>query len=210
MLRWVARPALAGRDGEPARVGTVGVQVFRFDSPQRFIAGTVGDPGERTFFLQARDARQLTSVILEKEQVAVLAERVEVMLDEVLRRTQGVAAVPAIAPEGTDDLEPLEQPIVEEFRVETLTLAWDGTDERVVIAAYAPGAEDAGDDPPDDPDTSDRDVLVVRLTGAEARAFAKRAQAVVSAGRPPCPLCGLPLDADGHICPRQNGYRRRL
>lgn len=184
-------------------------QVFRYDAPQRFVAGTVGDPGERTFFLQARDSSQLTSVALEKEQVSALAERVEVMLDEILRRTRGTASVPAAGPSGVDDREPLEQPIIEEFRVETMTLSWDGDDERVVIAAYAPAEDAESVEPPEDPADSDRDVLVVRLTGAEARAFVQRAHAVVSAGRPNCPLCGLPLEATGHICPRQNGYRRR-
>lgn len=181
--------------------------MFRFDSPERFVVGTVGEAGDRTFYLQARDAQQLTSVILEKEQVSVLAERVDIMLDEILRRTHGLSSVPAEVPTGIEDLEPLDHPIVEEFRVETMTLAWDGNDERVVIAAFAPSEAEA--EPPDDPDDSDRDVMVVRLTGAEARAFVQRAQAVVAAGRPPCPLCGQPLDTDGHICPRQNGYKRR-
>lgn len=187
------------------------VQVYRFDSPGRFVAGTVGPPGERTFFLQARDDSRLITVALEKEQVAVLAERVDAMLDDVLRRSGGVAEVPAMAPADAEDLQPLEQPIVEEFRVGTLTLYWDATTQRVVIAAYAvtDGTSEAAEEPPDDPDESDRDVLVVRLTGSEARAFVKRSLSLVSAGRPPCPLCGLPLDADGHICPRQNGYRRR-
>jgi uncharacterized repeat protein (TIGR03847 family) len=188
----------------------VAVQVFRFESPDRFIAGTVGQPGERTFFLQARDERQLASVVLEKEQVSVLAERVDAMLDEILRRTSGQASVPAVAPVDAEDLEPLEQPIVEEFRVGTITLAWDGETERVVITAYAagePGTDD--EEPPENLDESTRDAFQVKLTGGEARAFAKRAQALVAAGRPPCPLCGQALEPDGHICPRQNGYRRR-
>ncbi|WP_129662539.1 DUF3090 family protein [Phytoactinopolyspora endophytica] len=192
------------------------VQVFRFDSPDRFVAGTVGEPGERTFFLQARDEHQLASVVVEKEQVAVLAERVDAMLDEILRRTDGQAAIPATAPEDADDLAPLEQPIVEEFRVGTLTLAWEGEIERVVITAYAatePGTDDdddgEDDEPPENPEDSGRDVFLVKLTGAEARAFAKRAHALVAAGRPPCPLCGLALEPEGHVCPRQNGYRRR-
>ncbi|NED97586.1 DUF3090 domain-containing protein [Phytoactinopolyspora alkaliphila] len=186
-------------------------QVFRFESPDRFIAGTVGEPGDRTFFLQARDDKQLASVALEKEQVAVLADRVDAMLDEILRRTDGQAPVPMTAPD-TEDLDPLDQPIVEEFRVGTLTLAWDGEQEQVVITAYAagePGTEEEDEEPPENPEDSTRDVFVVRLTGAEARAFAKRAQALVAAGRPPCPLCGLALEPQGHICPRQNGYRRR-
>jgi uncharacterized repeat protein (TIGR03847 family) len=185
-------------------------QVFQFDPPERFVAGTVGEPGQRTFFLQARDAARLASVVVEKEQVALLAERLDLLLDEVVRRSAGTASVPALPPEELDDRDPLEQPIVEEFRVGTLTLAWDGADDRVVIEAFAvPEGGDEEEEAPTAESTDERDVLVVRITGASARAFVRRAQALVSAGRPPCPLCALPLDPEGHVCPRQNGYRRR-
>jgi uncharacterized repeat protein (TIGR03847 family) len=185
-------------------------QEFRFDEPERFVAGTVGEPGQRAFFLQARQGNRIATVHLEKEQVSALAERLDELLDEVVRRSGGAAAVPALAPEELEDADPLEQPIEPEFRVGTLTLAWDGTDSRVVIEAFAAdegadlGADEAVDEPP-----SDRDVLVVSITGRGARAFVKRALALVAAGRPPCPLCSLPLDPDGHVCPRQNGYRRQ-
>jgi uncharacterized repeat protein (TIGR03847 family) len=185
-------------------------QVFLFDPPDRFVAGTVGDPGQRTFFLQARGAGQLTSVALEKQQVAALAERVEDLLDDVLRRSGGTEPVPAVAPAELEDVEPLDQPIVEEFRVGTLALGWDPDDARLIVEAHARGEEDDDDETavPDDDATEGPDLLRVRLTGAMARAFAKRALALVAAGRPPCPFCGLPIDAAGHICPRQNGYRR--
>jgi uncharacterized repeat protein (TIGR03847 family) len=183
-------------------------EIYSYDPPERFIAGTVGEPGQRTFFLQAALGGRTTSVALEKEQVAVLAERMEELLDEVLRRTGGTAQVPAVAPVDLVDDDPLSQPIDEEFRVGALTLAWDGDTERVVIEAHARAEteeeqvealdEEADDGPP---------MLRVRITGAMARAFAKRAQLVVSAGRPPCPFCGLPVDAEGHLCPRMNGHR---
>lgn len=181
-------------------------QIFRFDAPERFVAGTVGEPGHRAFFLQAREGSRLATVLVEKEQVSALAERLDGLLDEVLRRTGGTAPVPALPPAELDDPEPLDQPIEEDFRVGTLTLAWDGTDDRVVIEAYAAGEDE---EELDDEVPSERDVLVVRISGASARAFVKRAQALVEAGRPPCPLCALPLDPEGHVCPRQNGYRRR-
>lgn len=202
-------------------------EVFQFDEPERFVVGTVGEPGQRTFFLQARAGSRLTSVALEKEQVAVLAERLDALLDEVVRRTgggpPGEEMVPALAPTELEDSGPLDQPIEEEFRVGTMTLAWDAEQNRAVIEALAAAPDDeaaSGDDETeagtgggagggaDDPD-DERSVLVVRLVGAMARAFVVRALAVVSAGRPPCPLCGQPLDPEGHICPRQNGYRRR-
>jgi uncharacterized repeat protein (TIGR03847 family) len=185
-------------------------QLFVYDPPERFIAGTVGEPGARTFFLQARSGPRITSVVLEKEQVALLAERLGELLDEIVRRTGGAVAVPAAAPTDLADNEPLDQPILEEFRVGSLALAWDESHERIVIEAGAVTEDENAAEPlSDDPTADAPDALRVRLTGGQARAFAARAEAVVSAGRPPCPLCGLPLDPDGHVCPRQNGYRRR-
>lgn len=183
-------------------------QVFLFEQPERFVAGTVGQPGERQFYLQARDGARVVSVALEKQQVRVLAERVESLLDEVVRRTGGEAPVPATAPLGSDDLDPLEAPITEEFRVGAMALGWNGDTELVVIEAHEVVEDDEEvpdleEDPEDGPT-----VLRVHLSGAAARAFAKRAISVVSAGRPPCPFCNLPLEPGGHICPRANGYRR--
>ncbi len=182
-------------------------QVFEYDQPERFVAGTVGQPGQRTFFLQARAGERITSVALEKQQVQALAERIEELLDEVLRRSGGTAPVPAVAPTELDDNDPLDIPIVEDFRVGTMALTWDGDEERVVVEAQASVDDDSGDELVEDSDEGP-DLLRVRVTSSAARAFAKRALTVVSAGRPPCPFCSLPLDAAGHICPRANGYRR--
>lgn len=184
--------------------------VHLHDPPDRFVAGTVGPAGHRSFFLQARTGQQITSVGLEKEQVSVLAERVDSMLDEVLRLTGGKTAIPAAPPVELADDEPLEQPIVEEFRVGTLRLAWDSDDERVVIEAYEVTEEEADPPPPleEDPEAEGPETLVVRITGGQARAFVKRSLALVEQGRPPCPFCGNPLDPEGHLCPRQNGYKR--
>jgi uncharacterized repeat protein (TIGR03847 family) len=181
-------------------------QLFTFDRPRRFVAGTVGTPGDRTFYLQAADAARVISVSLEKQQVVVLADRIEQLLDEVVARTG--TELPAA---GNQDAEALEQPVDEEFRVGAMALAWDGDSHLVVIEAQAPVEdtelaqqtllEDVDDGP---------DALRVRLEPGSARDFVERARRVVSAGRPPCPLCGLPLDPDnGHVCPRQNGYHRR-
>lgn len=185
--------------------------LFVYDPPERFVAGTVGEPGSRAFFLQARSGPRVTSVALEKEQVALLAERLEELLDEIVRRTGGSTSVPAAVPADMTDNDPLDQPILEEFRVGSLALAWDESHARIVIEAGAvTEAENPAEPLSDDPTAEAPDVLRVRLTGGQARAFAARAQAVVSAGRPPCPLCELPLDPQGHVCPRQNGYRRRM
>jgi uncharacterized repeat protein (TIGR03847 family) len=180
-------------------------QVHLFDRPARFIAGTVGQPGDRTFFLQATGSGRTVSVSLEKVQVSLLADRLEELLGEVQRRL-GVD-VAETAPAG-DDNEPLDTPVDEEFRVGAMGLAWDGDAELVVVEAQAAGDEPADESTILEDVEEGPDVLRVRITSAEARAFVERARRVVSAGRPPCPLCGLPLDANGHICPRQNGYRR--
>ncbi|MEU7183720.1 DUF3090 domain-containing protein [Streptomyces celluloflavus] len=191
-------------------------QVFFYDAPDRFVAGTVGLPGRRSFFLQATAAGRTTSVALEKTQVAALAERIDELLDEVVRRSGGNAPVPAVAPTELADSAPLESPVEEEFRVGTMALAWDGEDQRMIVEAQALVEMDAGSDE-DLAEAEERllqddengpPMLRVRLSGTMARAFAKRALEVVNAGRPPCPLCSLPLDPEGHVCPRQNGYRR--
>ena len=191
-------------------------QVFLYDPPDRFIAGTVGLPGRRTFYLQASASGRTTSVALEKAQVEALAERIDELLDEVVRRSGGNAPVPAVAPAELDDTEPLETPVEEEFRVGTMALAWDSDGERMVVEAQAVVELEADSDE-DLADAEERllqddengpPMLRVRLEGTMARAFAKRALEVVNAGRPPCPLCSLPLDPEGHVCPRQNGYRR--
>lgn len=184
--------------------------VFDYDPPDRFVAGAVGQPGSRAFFLQARSAGRITTVGLEKFQVAVLADRLDELLDEVLRRSGGRAPVPAMAPAELADKGPLDLPLDEDFRVGTMALAWDPETSQVVIEAQEVTEEDEEED--EEPLVTDDDrpepaVLRVRLSPGMARAFTKRALEVVAAGRPPCPLCGQPLDADGHICVRLNGHR---
>jgi uncharacterized repeat protein (TIGR03847 family) len=213
--------------------------MFVFDPPDRFVAGTVGQPGSRTFFLQARRSGQVVSVVLEKVQVAVLAERLGVLLDELEARGITTAGEPVV------DEQPLDEPINETFRATTLTLGWDGDAERILVEARAETDDEEDDD--DDQDEADEDddededepvidlstveglagtpagellaafeaadedaegpdTLRVRLTADGARTFVNRAIEVVAAGRLPCPLCGQPLDPQGHICPRRNGH----
>ena len=197
-------------------------RTYLFDPPERFIAGTVGQPGNRTFFLQARTGSRVVSVSLEKIQVAAVAERLGHLLFELDQR--GLVELGADRP--AEDAAPLDEPLAEAFRAGTLTLGWDGGRERILIEARAMSDEDQeadedeeeedegvedeamaaaietflADDDPDGPD-----LLRVHLTAEAARAFVERAVRVVRSGRPPCPLCGNPLDPQGHICPRRNG-----
>lgn len=178
-------------------------QVFLFDPPERFVAGTVGQPGQRTFFLQATDGERVTSVALEKTQVRVLAESLGDLLDQVRRRG---GDAPVEAPPELEDVAPLDQPILEEFRAGKLAIAWEGDAGGTVLVEAHELTDNDDADPEDDDDEQNGDVLRVRISAAAARAFVKRALRVVAAGRPPCPLCGHPLDPEGHVCPRLNGH----
>ena len=186
--------------------------VHSFDPPERFVVGTVGQPGQRTFFLQAREGNRLVSVALEKQQVAVLADRLDDLLDELMASEATKTVIPAVAPLDLDDTDPLEQPIEEEFRAGTMTLSWDSTDERIVIEVF-PFVEAAVVSPDqvgeDLTEPEPEEVFLVRIPAGEARAFVKRVAQVVRAGRPDCPFCGQPIDPTGHLCVRANGFRRR-
>jgi len=197
---------------------------YLFDPPERFVAGTIGQPGERTFFLQARDGARIVSVVLEKVQVAVLADRLGQLLSELERRGveaagpgAGAGAGPgdatsgaesAIAMTPADDTAPLDEPLNEAFRAGSLTLGWDGDHDRILVEARAQSedGEEIDPDEDDDEDEDGPDLLRVRMTADAARSFVARAARIVAAGRPPCPLCGAPLDPQGHICPRRNGH----
>jgi uncharacterized repeat protein (TIGR03847 family) len=182
---------------------TRSIHVFR--SPDRFVAGTVGQPGDRTFYLQAVHDDRVVSVMLEKQQVAVLAERIAALLLEINRRF-GTPLPPETGE--VEDLSPLVTPVDAEFRVGTMGLGWDAEAETVVVELLAVSETefDASvvlDDSEDGPDA-----VRVFLTPESAQEFAARSNRVISAGRPPCPLCDEPLDSQGHICVRTNGYRR--
>ena len=202
-------------DGSAARITATGhagiledamaraIHVFR--TPDRFVAGTVGQPGNRTFYLQAVHDKRVVSVILEKQQVAVLAERIAALLLEINRRF-GTPIPPETGE--VEDLSPLVTPVDAEFRVGTMGLGWDSEAQTVVVELLAVSdtefdASVVLDDAEEGPDA-----VRVFLTPESARQFATRSNRVISAGRPPCPLCDEPLDPEGHICVRTNGYRR--
>ncbi|MEX1296006.1 MAG: DUF3090 family protein [Candidatus Limnocylindrales bacterium] len=186
-------------------------RIIDFELPERFATGTISEDGERTFFLQAVQGREVTTVRLEREQVAVLADRVLAIIDEVERR--GLTAIDA-GPAGELDERPLEQPLDEEFHVGTMIIAWDDDVDQVVVEArsmtFDAGAGDVavrdeedvdGDEIPDDAPIGP-DVLRVHLTPHMAQQFARRANSVVAGGRPTCPYCGAVLEPSGHFCTR--------
>lgn len=179
--------------------------IHEFRSPRRFVAGTVGQPGDRTFYLQVAQDTRLMSVEMEKQQVLILADRLGYLLDEVRRRFG--TPVPPEATE-VDDVSPLESPIDAEFRVGSMGLGWDAEAASVVIELLAATEQPLDesvilDDTEEGPDT-----VRVFLSADEAREFSARSMRVIAAGRPLCPLCNQPLDPSGHICARSNGYKR--
>ncbi|MEO7078113.1 MULTISPECIES: DUF3090 domain-containing protein [unclassified Rhodococcus (in: high G+C Gram-positive bacteria)] len=179
------------------------IHVFR--TPDRFVAGTVGEPGDRSFFLQAVHDARVVSVALEKQQVQVLADRIGLLLDEVQRRFGA-----EFPPEETElgDTSPLMTPIDTEFRVGTMGLGWDADANAVVVELLAISEVEVDESVVLDDTDEGPDAVRVFLTPLAAREFALRSERVIAAGRAPCPLCGEPLTQDGHTCIRSNGYKR--
>jgi len=172
-------------------------RLFIFDEPDRFLAGAIGQPGSRAFYLQARQGKAVITVGLEKTQVGALAQRIAELL-------MAVGEAPTTSA-GSDAGDPSVEPMVEVFRVGVLALGWDPDSASLLVEAR-PINEDGdypevADEEPDGPD-----LLRVRLTAAHAGSFATAAAALVQAGRPACPFCGEPLDPSGHFCVRMNGH----
>lgn len=180
-------------------------RITRFENPDRFVVGTVGQPGERTFFLQVREGNRLTSMSLEKSQVQALAERLDFMVREI-KQNDPTFILRSLA---RDD-GPLETPIEEEFRIGVISLAFDTSAQRIQIdlQAVSESAEENIEFSDDELSEKDLDLVRILLPPSEVDRFSKRAAIVVAAGRQPCPFCGGPLDPKGHLCPRSNGYRR--
>lgn len=178
-------------------------RVHDFSWPDRVVIGTRGIPGARTFYLQVREGKQILSIAMEKEQSALLAEKIDEILDELITVDGNPFSIPTGTPVELVDNEPLDT-VNEQFRTGALSLGWDPTTAQVVIEAHPliPG------DPDDDSfgqnfledDSEDLEMLRVRMPVGSARAFAKRTREIVGAGRPMCPICGYPVDADGHTC----------
>ncbi|WFG42802.1 DUF3090 domain-containing protein [Pseudonocardia alni] len=183
------------------------IHVFR--RPDRFVAGTVGEPGDRAFYLQAIESSRTISVLLEKQQVSVLAERITALLGEVSKRFGEDNLLGATVTTGSSDNDPLAVPLEEEFRVGTMGLGWDADSSSIVVELLAVTEDEIDESVVLDDTEEGPDALRVFLSPTAAKAFAERAEKVVDAGRAPCPLCAEPLDPAGHVCVRLNGYHDR-
>jgi uncharacterized repeat protein (TIGR03847 family) len=165
-----------------------------FSRPERFVTGTVGEPGERAFYLQVRNSSRLLSVAVEKAQVQAITSRLDLMIAEI-RKVNPLITIEKFP---IDDA-PLESPVDSEFQVGAMSLAWDEETSLICIELY---------ELEEDEEESDGEVAEINITIGMAAAFSARSKAVVNAGRLPCPFCGIPIDPRGHLCPRANGYRR--
>ncbi len=174
-------------------------RVHEFIWPDRVVVGTLGLPGARTFYLQVRAGTQIISIALEKQQSALLAEKIDEILDQLITLKGNPFSVPASTPLELVDNDQLEA-VEEQFRTGTMSLDWDPTTAQVIINAYPITDVDDDDESLDEIDPHATEMLLVRIPVGSARAFAKRTREVVGAGRPTCSLCGFPMDADGHIC----------
>jgi len=167
---------------------------YEFTRPERFVAGTVGEPGERAFYLQLRSSSRLFSVAVEKAQVQAMSARLDVMINEI-RKTNPLLTIEKFS---IDDA-PLESPIDAEFQIGAMSLAWDEETQLICVELF---------ELEDDEEEGEGEVVEINISVGMAAAFAARSKAVVNAGRLPCPFCGIPIDPHGHLCPRANGYRR--
>lgn len=172
--------------------------IRELDPLTHLVADAVGLPGKRTFFLQAASGADQVTLLVEKEQVRRLAEALDELLAQLARDR----------PEDPEEVAPaaggemvLREPLVPEFRVGQLELIYDPERDRIVLAA----AELAGDDEGEVAE----DVRQVHLvaTRAQLRRMAEHGASVVRGGRPACPVCGNPMDPEGHVCPAMNGHR---
>ncbi|WP_285248723.1 DUF3090 domain-containing protein [Pseudarthrobacter sp. efr-133-R2A-89] len=174
-------------------------RVHEFDWPDRVVVGTIGLPGARTFYLQVRAGAQLVSIAMEKQQSALLAEKIDEILDQLITVEGNPFSIPTGTPPELVDNDQLEA-VQEQFRTGAMSLGWDPTTAQVVIEAHPITDDDDDNDESFDEDADESEMLVVRMPVGTARAFAKRTREIVGAGRPACPICGYPIDADGHTC----------
>lgn len=153
-----------------------------YDDPDVFVTGAVGEPGARVFYLQARAGADVTSIKLEKQQVLALAEYLAGLLHDLP------------APDAPPPTAAFLDPGIPHWTVGTIGVAYDNDRDRIVIVAeeLVPDDDEPGE------------TLRVAVTRSQVRALIEQAEQLMSGGRPPCRLCGAPVDPTGHACPRSN------
>jgi uncharacterized repeat protein (TIGR03847 family) len=171
-------------------------RIRKLDPLESFIVGTIGQPGEREFYLQAKFHGGIHSFAIDKGQVSALADRMAMLIGELKAadyRFENVIAVP------------LEVPLIPEFQIGVIGIVWLGETEQVSLDIQEITEGDNDLVPEDEAGPA---LFRLLMSPDIANAFVNQARKVVSAGRAPCPFCGLPINREGHLCPRANGYRR--
>lgn len=186
--------------------------VYKHIDVERCVVGTVGEPGERAFFLQVASEIGTNCIAIEKSQLIALVERLRILIRE-LRRNQMTSPEFLNLPATKDDA-PLEYPILEDFRAGVIAISYEQGSQTIDLQLQAT-SDDENFSELVDMDSQDSyedselpDLLVASLTIAQVRGFCDRAKFFIAAGRTPCPFCGNAISSDGHLCPRANGYRR--
>lgn len=181
--------------------------VHDFADPDRFVVGTIGEPGERAFFLQATRATVTVTLSLEKQHAKALGESIDKMLDDI-SATHPDLGLPPSARE-LDDTDPLEMPVDPEFPLGAIALNWMPDKSVVVVDLVSAAGGQITDEALLDETNQDHDVVRIQLTPYAARQFSLRCKKVVEAGRKQCPLCQELLTRKPHMCIRLNGYKQR-
>ena len=181
--------------------------MIELDPVDRITAGAVGEPGQRVFYLQARQSERLVTILIEKQQVELLsASLVEILARSGKETGQGPS----------DEELGLEEPVIPEWRAGRLSVGYDEDRDLVLLECEEIGPE-IEDDTDEEEDEDDEPQLLTAEEPGRVRFWASREQAlalarhgaeVAAAGRPRCELCGNPIDAEGHICPALNGHSR--
>jgi uncharacterized repeat protein (TIGR03847 family) len=167
---------------------------YEIFTPDRFIVGTVGAPGERAFYIQTRKEKQIFSVAIEKDQVRAILARLEIIIAGI-KRANPFEIIESFA---IDD-QPLDSPVDALFVTGAISISWDDQVKFVNFEFYEATSQD---------EEVEDESLSISVTLGAAQSFLQRSKAVVNAGRIPCPFCSIPIDPRGHLCPRANGYKR--
>jgi uncharacterized repeat protein (TIGR03847 family) len=183
--------------------------IFQHNNPSRFTVFALGQPGEREFFITCVSENLSTTIAVEKMQAIALSERFQELIVQ-LRRSRLVSASDLLSPAVVDNGE-IDFPVTEDFSAGIIGLAWDEESARVQVEIQGFGdgsfSELLNDlnaltleDPPE--------LFRAYLSIPQIRGFIIRCEKLAASGRKPCIFCGLPIDSNGHLCPRANGYKR--
>jgi uncharacterized repeat protein (TIGR03847 family) len=165
--------------------------VLELDPVDRITVGAVGEPGDRVFYLQARQDDRLVTLIVEKQQVQLLSATLVDILARLGKEIEDA---------GDEEMD-LEEPLVPEFRAGRLAVGYQEDRDLMLLEA-----EELAPDDEDDEEEAQGEQIRMWATREQMLSLARTGAAVVAAGRPQCRYCGNPMDPEGHTCPAMNGH----